>query len=121
MKTFTFDGYIDSARRLVLDLRPSAPLGQYRIELVIDSPLAKDSSTPIDEEKQVLDSLKMASGPVPVSAAENGAAPNATMLALIEENRELWRRLRLLRDAMRMTDWQQLWYEYPEMKDWFDD
>ena len=46
---------------------------------------------------------------------------DAALVALQEENRELWRRLRLLRDAMRETDWLQLHYEYPEMQDWFDD
>jgi hypothetical protein len=29
--------------------------------------------------------------------------------------------LRLLRDAMRLTDGLLLHYDYPEMRDWFDD
>ena len=50
-----------------------------------------------------------------------GDGADAVKRALVEENRELWRRLRLLRDAMRFTDWLLLHYDYPEMKDWFDD
>ena len=46
---------------------------------------------------------------------------DAVKQALMEENRELWHRLRLLRDAMRLTDWLLLQTDYPEMKDWFDD
>jgi hypothetical protein len=50
-----------------------------------------------------------------------GDEADAAMRALMEDNRELWRRLRLLGDAMRMTDWLHLHHDYPKMREWFDD
>lgn len=78
-----------------------------------------------DEEKQVWEAMLDFRKHHPLAFAslktsgEDGA--DAVRQALMEENRELWRRLRLLRDAMRLTDWLLLHYDYPEMKDWFDD
>ena len=48
-------------------------------------------------------------------------ASDSSLLALVAENRELWRRLRLLRDAMRLVDWNHMQYDNPEMGDWFND
>ena len=48
-------------------------------------------------------------------------ASDSALLALAAENRELWRRLRLLRNAMRLVDWHHMQYDHPEMSDWFND
>ena len=50
-----------------------------------------------------------------------GDEADAAMRALMEDNRELWRRLRLLGDAMKMTDLLPLHHDYPKMREWFDD
>lgn len=69
----------------------------------------------------VTGSLESGNDHVEVSVTGYVAMSDKTMLTIMEENRELWRRLRLLRDAMRLTDWLLLQDEYPEMKAWFDD
>ena len=46
---------------------------------------------------------------------------NQNHQAVLAENHELRRRLRMLRDAMRMSDWLLLQGDYPEMRNWFDD
>jgi len=48
-------------------------------------------------------------------------ACNTALLAVAAENRELWRRLRMLRDAIRLVDWHHMQYDHPEMGDWFND
>ena len=54
-------------------------------------------------------------------------ASDSSLLALVAEDRELWRRLRvlrlfrLLRDALRLVDWHHRQYDHPEMGDWFND
>ncbi len=77
-----------------------------------------------DEEQQVWEAMPDFRKRHPLALASldlGGDGDDAVKRALMEENRELWRRLRLLRDAMRFTDWLLLHYDYPEMKDWFDD
>ncbi|MEW6039638.1 MAG: hypothetical protein AB1648_15560 [Pseudomonadota bacterium] len=62
-----------------------------------------------------------ANEPGPDAVSGQASSQGETCETLLAENQELRRRLRTLRDAMRLTDWMLLQNDYPEMREWFDD
>ena len=101
---------------LALQLSPC--FNQRQVEVVVMAPNEEAQESPQHPaDPDIVDRMQIHEAILPTDQH----ASDSALLALAAENRELWRRLRLLRDAIRLVDWHHMQYVHPEMGDWFND
>lgn len=95
-----------------------ASFNHHRVEVIVLT-LDEDEPTPArcQPHPDIAGKVRINGDILSLEPQESDAAP----LDLAAENRELWRRLRLLRDEIRLVDWHHMQYEHPEIGDWFKD